>query len=334
LHKRFRLSGEIKEKRKYRSMAGDSKYEALFRERLAEIVGEDRAADIRTTMARPKRQGFWVNPLADGGIPDGELVEGMPGLYSVAPAERENLTSHPAAQSGRVYLINPSSVLAVAALDVRPGHEVLDLAAAPGGKTLLLAAAMHNSGRIAAVEPRKARFHRMCANLGRCGVTNVEFYLADGRGVGRKTGARFDRVLLDAPCSSEARIRWDEPDSYEHWKPRKVKESARKQRGLLRSALTALKPGGVMVYCTCSFAPEENEQVVTGALGAYPDVDIEPVSLPDGVASMRGLPQWRGRVIDARLALAVRVLPDSLWDGLFVVRLRKKAGIRASASDS
>ncbi|MFP6837539.1 MAG: RsmB/NOP family class I SAM-dependent RNA methyltransferase [Pseudomonadales bacterium] len=226
-------------------------------------------------------------------------------------------------ERGEIYPINPSSVLAVLALAPQPDEEVLDLAAAPGGKTLLMAAAMDNRGRIAAVEPVKSRFHRMRANLARCGVRNVDFYLSDGRGVGRKVGERFDAVLLDVPCSSEARFRLDDPASYAHWKLRKIKEVARKQKSLLRSAFTALKPGGRLIYCTCALAPEENEIPLDYLVRREPAAKLESVSVvcPQFIP---GLTRWRAKVLHSDLQRAVRVLPDDLWDGLFICKIVKR----------
>jgi 16S rRNA (cytosine1407-C5)-methyltransferase len=226
-------------------------------------------------------------------------------------------------RKGDIYPINPSSVLAVLALAPQPDEEVLDLAAAPGGKTLLMAAAMENRGRIAAVEPVKSRFHRMRANLDRCGVRNVEFYLSDGRGVGRKVGERFDAVLLDAPCSSEARFRLDDPTSYAHWKPRKIREVGRKQKALLRSAFNALKPGGRMIYCTCAFAPEENEIPLDYLLRREAAARLESISVvcPQFIP---GLTRWRAKDLHSDLRRAVRVLPDELWDGFFICKIVKR----------
>ena len=243
-------------------------------------------------------------------------------MFSVAADLRETVTRHEGARDGWLYPMNPSSLLAVEALAPRPGEEVLDLAAAPGGKTVALAARMRNSGRIAAVEAVKGRFHRLRANLERCGVANAQLYLADGRAIGRKVPERFDRVLLDAPCSSEARMRLDDPGTHAHWKPRKIREASAKQAALLRSAYRALKPGGVLVYCTCTFAPEENERVVDRLLRSEPGAEPESLHFA-GVPHTAGLTGWRGQACDSRLERAVRVLPDDLWDGLFVCRLRK-----------
>ncbi|MDE0063661.1 MAG: RsmB/NOP family class I SAM-dependent RNA methyltransferase [Gammaproteobacteria bacterium] len=297
---------------------------AEFHERLAEIFGPA-APGVLRSMTHPKRQAYWLNPLVARPPefePPGKPVPGLDGMFSVAADLREAITRHEGARDGWLYPMNPSSLLAVEALAPRPGEEVLDLAAAPGGKTVLLAARMRNTGRIAAVEPVRGRFHRLRANLERCGVSNAQLYLADGRTIGRKVPERFDRVLLDAPCSSEARIRLDDPSTHAHWKPRKIKEASAKQASLLRSAYRTLKPGGLLVYCTCSFAPEENELVVNRLLKSETGADPEPLEFT-GVPKNVPLKEWRGQICDSRLKRALRVLPDDLWDGLFVCRIRK-----------
>ncbi len=289
--------------------------------RLEETYDEATAMQIVETFRAPKDTAFVLNPLVSAVFDNpGRPLPGLTGCFVVPAADRAMLLEAPAVTAGHVYPINPSSVLAARALGVDDSMEVLDLAAAPGGKTLLLAIAMHNGGRIAAVEAVKGRFHRMRANLDRCGVRNVQAYLADGRSIGRKVPERFDRVLLDAPCSSEARIRLDDPGSYMHWKPRKVKEAARKQRGLIRSAFAALRPGGEMLYCTCSFAPEECELIVDYLLDAEPAARLLPLT---GTPGRPGLKAWGQRTLDVSLGDCRRILPDHVYDGFFLARVGK-----------
>ncbi|MCP3868577.1 MAG: RsmB/NOP family class I SAM-dependent RNA methyltransferase [Gammaproteobacteria bacterium] len=245
------------------------------------------------------------------------------GVFTVAPERRRRLTESPAFEEGRIYIQGLSSMLAPWVLDPRPGETVLDLAAAPGGKTLLMAAMMENRGQLSAVESVKGRFFRLRSNLERHGVTMVKTYLMDGRAVGSKVPERFDRVLLDAPCSSEARFNTREPSSWSHWSLKKIKESARKQRRLLDSAIRSLKPGGELLYCTCSFAPEENEMIVDAQLRRYgAGLSVQPVALPLDHCQ-NGLVHWRGKSLHGDLVKAVRVLPTPELDGFFLCKLKK-----------
>jgi len=245
--------------------------------------------------------------------------------YSVPIEQRTALTHSPLCDAGALYVMNPSSMLAVEALDPQPGEEVLDLASAPGGKSLLIADQMQNEGRLACVEPVKGRFFRLKENLKRGGVSIAQLYQADGIQVGRKVPARFDRVLLDAPCSSEARVRLSDPDSWAHWSPRKVKETSRKQRKLLLSALQSVKVGGRVVYSTCALSPEENEGVISYALRRFEgEVEVRPHGLK-ALPQLTGRVEWPGLRIDPRCAQALRVSPDGLYDAFFLCVLTRHA---------
>ena len=318
---------------------------AAFVARLVQALGDVDAARVLDKLRTPRRVGLWVNPLRIGtrdGVQEGVLpnaatidaalaalpvavaaIPGLAGAFVMPAAARAALLASQAAHDGAVWLQNPSSVLPVLALAPQPGQEVLDLAAAPGMKTLHIAALMANCGRIAAVEAIKPRFFKLRDVLQRGGVTIAQTYLADGRMIGRKTPARFDRVLLDAPCSSEARFRRDVPASMQHWSEHKVRECAHKQRGLLWSAFLALKPGGRMVYSTCSFAVEENEGSIAWLLTrAAGQARLVPWSAPAG-DTRAGVTRWRNAVWSAQLSLCVRVLPDGLFGGFFIAVIEK-----------
>lgn len=298
---------------------------AAFAERLQATYGEPCAWQVVQYAAHTNtRATYWINPLRVPGAvntlrPEDCALDGLADVWVCD--DRQALTHSEAAERGEVYVQNPSSILATRVLAPVPGDEVLDLAAAPGGKTIAVAAAMGNQGRVAAVEPVPGRFHRLRANVERCGCEIVEFYQRDGRGVGKAVGERFDRVLLDAPCSSESRMRWDNPRSYRHWQLRKVKETQRKQRSLLRSAYASVKPGGVLVYCTCSFSVEENERVVNHLLKRT-DAEVLPFNV-DLLHTMPGLTEYRGKSLQPSLAETLRILPEGMWDGFYIAKLKK-----------
>ncbi len=303
-----------------------------FARRVREIVG-DGAEDALATFGRDRRPGVWANPLRDAGAPlaeleaigvSGDSCDWLAEGATIDPADKRTVTASEGVASGRLYVQNLSSMLAPLVLDPRPGERVLDLAAAPGGKTLHLAARLGLEGELAAVEPVRDRFFKLKQNLERCGAGGfVRTFTHDGRDVGRKTPGRFDAVLLDAPCSSEARFDPREPATFAYWGPRKLAESARKQKALLRSAVDATRPGGRVLYATCSFAPEENELVVAHTLRRLAGkVELDPVELPIGNARP-GLTEWRNKRLPSELAGAVRVFPDDELAGFFLAMLRK-----------
>ncbi len=280
---------------------------------------------------------FRITPAAadPGGVlqsllDDTLTVTSIAGGGYVVPAEqRDQLTHHPAVTQGWVYLQNAASQLAAPALDPQPGHAVLDLAAAPGGKTLHLAELMQCRGELAAVEPSRPRFFRMQQVLETClpslGARETHWHLkryqTDGRGIGAKTPLRFDRVLLDAPCSAEARLH---PNETTDWSIRRIKRCAALQAQLLASALAACRPGGVVLYATCTLAPEENEAVVSAALAkAHGGIAVEHIALPDDLVQTPAITMWSGDTYDSQIQACVRVLPDAtLYPACFMARLR------------
>jgi len=303
-----------------------------FLDRLRRILPADRYVPVLESFSLPKATTFRVNPLksdaeslrreleAAGLHP--EPVEWLPGAFRLPASERRALTEHDAFYQGRLYIQNLSSMLAPLLLEPRPGERVLDLAAAPGGKTLMMAGMMEDQGWISAVEPVKERFHKLRRNIESSGATIIHTYMKDGRGVGRAVPEHFDRVLLDAPCSSEAKFRIDDPRTTAYWSPRKVKESQKLQKRLILSAWESLKPGGRLLYSTCSFAPEENEGVVDYLLSRRDDARLLPLELPLE-NTMPGLNSWEKKRFAPGLARTLRILPTREMDGFFLALLEK-----------
>ncbi len=308
-----------------------------FTERLEKIVPREQFESIIRTFDAPKRVTFRFNPLkttpeeleaelAQEGIAYERVGwDILSGVYRINPEDKLRLTQSAAFYEGRLYIQNLSSMVAPVLLAPEPEETVLDLAAAPGGKTLMLAGMMQNTGWLSAVELQRERFFRLCDNLKHQGVTNAHTYMTDGRSVGKKCPEMFDRILLDAPCSSEARFKTHEPKSMSYWSVHKVKETSKLQRRLLLSAFDALKPGGKLLYSTCSFSPEENESPLQHLLerhGAH--LKTIPLTLPfDNI--QKPLTRWGKEVYDERIQNAVRILPTDTIDGFFICLLEKLA---------
>lgn len=270
--------------------------------------------------------------------------------WVVPHAERDALLESEFVVNGAVYVQNPSSMVPVSMLDPQPGERVLDLTAAPGSKTLQIAARMECRGELAAVEISRKRMYRMKAVLKQFGAGEfVRVFLQDGTRVWRYRPDHFDRILLDAPCSSEGRFHQSRPKSTSYWSMRKVRDMAHRQRNLIASAIKCLRPGGCLVYATCTTAPEENEGVVSWALKEFSgEVTVEPVELisrafaHEGAVSVATEPaatsggdeaindlfappvlRWDGESFDPRVAGTIRISPNDRYQSFFVAKLRK-----------
>jgi len=206
-------------------------------------------------------------------------------------------------------------------LKPRPGDSVLDLCAAPGSKTTQLAALMENKGAIIANDVATRRLKSLVFNLRRMGVTNVAVTKLFGQQVGNLYFECFDRVLIDAPCSALGTI-GKSPEVPSWWTPASSQRLAANQRQLIQSGLKALRPGGVLVYATCTIDPEENERVVDYALRNFPVV-LEKISLP-GIQSRPGLTETSSDSFCKELEKTVRIYPfENPCEGFYIARLRK-----------
>lgn len=316
---------------------------ARFVERLRLIVPPERVASVLASYSMRKPLFLRVNTLrATRDEVSAELeAEGIASEPFVALEEvlqcesefRDRLVRSASVSAGRAYLQNPSSLLPVWALDVCPGQRVLDLAAAPGGKTLHLAAMMQDQGELTAVEFSRPRYYRLKAQVERFGVTCVSAVLGDGRRFGGQEPDAYDRVLLDAPCSGEALLGHsgeEEADERPNWSLQKISRCAAKQVQLLRSAADACKPGGMVVYCTCTTAPEENEAVLSLMMAELGhEFEIEPLRLPAiaSVNRLSGLTVWQGEQFADGVELAERILPNGIFNAFFLAKLRKRLEI-------
>lgn len=194
---------------------------------------------------------------------------------------------HPYHEAGVYYIQEPSAMLPATLLDAQPGERVLDLCAAPGGKSTQIAAAMQGQGIFVSNEIHPARAKILSENIERMGITNAIVTNETPQKLTEHFRGYFDRIMVDAPCSGEGMFRKNEKALAE-WNPSNVKMCAKRQDEILDCAADMLRPGGRMVYSTCTFAPEENEGSITRYLGRHSDFMIvkpeKTFEMSDGIA--------------------------------------------------
>ncbi|MCC7263595.1 MAG: NOL1/NOP2/sun family putative RNA methylase [Candidatus Latescibacteria bacterium] len=222
---------------------------------------------------------------------------------------------------GAFYLQAKAPSLAVEALDPQPGERVLDLAAAPGGKATQIAARLGNTGLLVVNEPAGSRLPSLVGNLERCAVGNVVLSKAPGGLLARYFHNHFDRVLLDAPCSGDG-VLCKDTRMLDYWSPEEAAHKAQQQKGLLRAAFHMLRPGGVLVYSTCSLSLVENEEVLSALLRRHgTNIEVLPVA---GLAPAPLPPELAARYPEGFVRMA-RVWPHlHQTEGAFVAVLRKR----------
>lgn len=243
-------------------------------------------------------EGFWIERDDEDAVPLGSTAEHLSGLF---------------------YIQEASSMLPVAALfaDDNAPERVMDVAAAPGSKTTQIAARMGNHGAILANEYSASRVKVLHANISRCGIHNVALTHFDGRVFGAALPEAFDAILLDAPCSGEGVVRKD-PDALKNWSVESNLEIAATQRELIDSAFHALRPGGTLIYSTCTLNRDENEDVCLWLKAQYPDA-VEFLPLNDLFPTAKEAITPEG---------FLHVFPQ-IYDceGFFVARLRKTVAV-------
>jgi NOL1/NOP2/sun family putative RNA methylase len=226
---------------------------------------------------------------------------------------------------GTYHVQEEVSLLPVVLLDPRPGERILDLCAAPGNKTAQAAVHMDNCGTVVAVDPSIRRLGALQYNLHRLGVACCATIAAGGGNLPSAVGT-FDRVLVDAPCSCEGTTR-KHAHLLRATRPARWERLAATQRALLARALQLCRPGGRVVYSTCTYAPEENEGVLDAVLRAAPpgSVRVLPVEVP-GLRTRPGVEAWQGRRFVPEVALTCRIYPHENDTGGFFVAVLEKLG--------
>lgn len=224
---------------------------------------------------------------------------------------------------GAIYLQNSSSWLPVIALAPRAGETILDVCAAPGGKASHIAAVTENAASLVVNDNSRARLMKLRHNLERLHVTS-EYSLYDAtRLASVLKGRSFDKILLDAPCSGEGLIHLARPETLDSWSVAHIRRLAELQKRLLSQAWQLLRPGGRLVYSTCTMAPEENELVINWFVRRTPDAVT--VALPDQLTEVTDAPltAWNTLQVSQAVARSRRVVPGDGREAFFVCLLER-----------
>jgi len=310
---------------------------SAFEERIHLLYPE--AADrILSAFFSPRVTSFRVNTLKatiehvrDALLAADYQLEQMPWWPNafILPNPKTHQIFHPMYDEGKFYVQGLSSMLPPLILDPQPDENILDLTAAPGSKTTQIAALMNNTGHILANDLSPVRLFKLQANLKQQGVTNAQVKRGPGELLWRRFPEQFDRTLVDVPCTMEGRINADDPKTYDDWSVKKIKDLSIRQKMLIRSAVSATKPGGVIIYSTCTLAPEENEAVVNWVLEKEGGkVVVEEIQLPklrenSNELVTGGLTEWAGQTYSPEVSKTLRVYPSTHMEGFYVAKLRK-----------
>jgi len=330
----------------------------LFLERMQRLLGDEYDA-FAAALEQSPVSGLRVNtlklsPTQFQAISPFALGDAVPWCSSafIIPTSDFSFGKHPYHLAGLYYLQDPSAMapaellmgtpfnLQVGSISLQPVSakvmRVLDLAAAPGGKTTALAALMQGHGLLVANEIKDKRVGHLAVNVERWGAGNVVITNESPERLADHFGAFFDRVLVDAPCSGEGMFRKD-MGARRDWSPEMVAGCAIRQRNILRVAAKLVRPGGYLLYSTCTFAPEEDEEVINELLRGFTDQNgaerFEVMELPKLPGFMPGRPDWmeeskqqenKEQKTKDNLRGAVRLFPHRVGgDGHFVCLLRR-----------
>lgn len=290
---------------------------SAFKTKYQRLLGDEAPAFL-AALNEQSLSGFRVNPLKDG-LPQ-KTISQAKGKVPYVPTGYYGQVNGKSLDhvTGWVYSQEPSAMYVGEVVDPQPGERVLDLCAAPGGKSTHLISLMKDQGLLVANEIFRKRALILAENLERWGTRNTVVTNESPEKLEKQFPKFFDRILIDAPCSGEGMFR-KEPAGIEYWNTDYPAECANRQQKIIASAIKMLKPGGILVYSTCTFAPEEDEQNASWILKNYSEMQMEEVKAYPGMD--HGRPEWADG--NPELAKAIRLFPHHIkGEGHFVAKFR------------
>jgi NOL1/NOP2/sun family putative RNA methylase len=293
-------------------------------EEIIEVLSKPYPRFFRFNHCKEINENEVLKSLTDENI-EFEKVEGIEAYKTFS----ENLSRSKAFVNNEIYIQELSSTLPVLEMNPQEGEKILDLCAAPGSKTTQIASITKNKAEITAVEENRKRFFKLKDNLEQSNANVKDILNLDGTKLLERNPEfenYFDKVLVDAPCSSEGQINFSDPESLMYWNKNKFKKFPRLQKALLESGFKALKKGGTLIYSTCTLAPEENEMVVNWLLENYSDAKLVELTFTQNCVTLSGVEGfvvYKKKTFDASLSKTIRITPDGEFTGFYLAKIRK-----------
>lgn len=305
----------------------------LFKKKLQEIYYSDYET-IFATHYLNRNKTFRINNLVDPNLNravemlNAEGIEfrelNVKGLY-VVTKEPVQLSRTQAFAKNLIYIQEASSFLPVIELNPHGDEKILDMCASPGSKTSLIQSITNNLAQVVAIEKSRNRFFTLKENLKVNGVINVNVLNFDANRlvfIKPDYNNYFDKVLVDVPCTTESKINLNDNNSLREWKSSNARDISKLQRGLLNSAFKMLKKNGTLVYSTCTYSTEENEEVVNWFLKKNPNAKLMDVDLE--LDSLRpGLTETKNKKLNSEMVKTIRVVPDSEFTAFYLAKITK-----------
>lgn len=265
-----------------------------------------------------KKTGIWYER-------DSRLEYG----YFLLSWKERDLWDLPIYNEGKIYLQSFSSQLPVQFMELKKGMDVLDLTAAPGGKTSQISERVWETGVVVALENNALRFEKMQHNLKKLGCTNVQAIHMDALEIplnlplvkGEIT--QFDAILFDAPCSGEWNINFHVEKSFSGWEEKYIHYNYKRQKSIIEKNIHLLKSWGVLLYSTCTLAPEENEGLVHFLLCNFPELELQDISF-EYEFRRPWMKKFGKYIYRSEIEKCLRVLPNAESEWFFIAKLRKK----------
>jgi len=318
------------------------KLPAAFSEKMLKLLGETEYNELTAALAGQREYGLRANTLKISVEQFERLspfdLEHVPWTDDGFYISGDDVPGrHPYYHAGLYYIQEPSAMLPGQVLEAEPGERILDICAAPGGKTVQIAAAMQGRGLLVSNDINAERVKALVKTIELCGGRNAVVLNESPERLAQNFAGFFDRILIDAPCSGEGMFRKDEAAA-KSWESFKCDRCTQLQEPILHYADMMLKPGGTLVYSTCTFSPEENEQMIMKFMASHDGYDL--VEIPKAAGIEGGRPEWAvpdistegegcsvsdTAVIRDKLTRAARLWPHRLrGEGHFVAKLVKR----------